>query len=128
VIAVTYPKLEKWNYWESAHINEWLQNPCDKAEHKTDHLYEIRGTVANSPPDCEVRIWIVVDKENTLWPQIGGKIADDGSWSGKVFLTTESEQGQFKAMHTIDISINVFKRDAERPIRAEILTITSRKR
>lgn len=123
-ILVTYPLLGAWNYWESTHLNEWLQNPIDKAERKPDHMYEIRGKIVNPEPGNVIKIGIVVDKEDNIWEQIGGEVSPaDGNWNGKIWLPTENEHGRLKVIHTIDLGISLFKQNSERPIHTVAFTI-----
>jgi hypothetical protein len=80
--------LEKKNSWDNPQIALWLANPIGFGNRKVDAKLPLEGIVTNAPAEGFVRIFVVLSKDGSIWPQWDSKLDRNGAWKGGVYLAT----------------------------------------
>lgn len=85
-IVVTNVNLGKRNSWHDPQIQLWLTNPVGLGNRDVDAKLPLEGKVTNPPGKGFIRIFIILSKDGSIWPQWDCTIDANGEWKAGVYL------------------------------------------
>lgn len=87
-IEITNINLQKKNSWDNPQIQLWLANPVGFGNRQIDAKLPFEGIVANPPAKGFVRVFIILSKDNSIWPQWDSELDAGGRFKAGLYFAT----------------------------------------
>ena len=89
-IVITNVNLGKRNSWHDPQIQLWLTNPVGLGNRDVDAKLPLEGKIMNPPGKGFIRIFIILSKDGSIWPQWDCTLMRIRAWKAGVYLAIGS--------------------------------------